>query len=96
MLQSLTVQATVILIVSENSPLLFGTAGRAKTALRKNLASPAILAGLVLMGKPGPPSSWLGKCGNPASFAGFPSAVETVEKSVLDFSTVSTARHFPS
>ena len=31
MLPSLTVEATVILIVSENFPLLFGTAGRAKT-----------------------------------------------------------------
>jgi hypothetical protein len=35
-------------------------------------------------------------CGNPALFAGFPSAVGTVGKSfwLLDFSTVSTARHF--
>jgi predicted dehydrogenase len=41
-----------------------------------------------------PPSLW--ECGNPAPFAGFPSAVETVEKSLLllDFSTVSMARHF--
>jgi len=41
-----------------------------------------------------PPSLW--ECGNPAPFAGFPSAVETVEKSLLllDFSTVSIARHF--
>jgi hypothetical protein len=44
-----------------------------------------------------PPSS-LWECGNPAPFAGFPSAVETVEKSLLllDFSTVSMARHFHS
>ena len=41
-----------------------------------------------------PPSLW--ECGNPAPFAGFPSAAETVEKSLLllDFSTVSMARHF--
>ena len=44
-----------------------------------------------------PPSS-LWECGNPAPSAGFPSAVETVEKSLLllDFSTVSMARHFHS
>jgi hypothetical protein len=43
-----------------------------------------------------PPSLW--ECGNPAPFAGFPSAVETVEKSLLflDFSPVSMARHFHS
>jgi len=74
-----------------------GTAlGREFGALRKNPTNLAILAGLIFMGKPGPPPSWLGKCGNPASFAGFPSAVETAEKSGLDFSTVSTACHFPS
>src|SRR6202521_2536724 len=66
------------------------------TALRKNLTGPAILAGLVFGGKRYPPPSWLGKCGNPASVAGFPSAVGTVEKSGLDFSTVPTARHFHS
>ena len=54
-------------------------------ALRKNLTGPAILAGLVFRGKRYPPPSWLGKCGNPASVAGFPSAVGTVEKSGLDF-----------
>src|SRR6202165_5059235 len=52
--------------------------------------------GLVFNGKRCPPPSWLGKCGNPASVAGFPSAVGTVEKSGLDFSTVPTARHFHS
>ena len=66
------------------------------SALRKNLTGPAILAGLVFRGKRYPPPSWLGKCGNPASVAGFPSAVGTVEKSGLDFSTVPTARHFHS
>src|SRR6202521_6003957 len=65
-------------------------------ALRKNLTGPAILAGLVFGGKRYPPPSWLGKCGNPVSVAGFPSAVGTVEKSGLDFSTVPTARHFHS
>ena len=42
------------------------------------------------------PSLSLWECGNPAPFAGFPSAVETVEKLLLllDFSTVSTAHHF--
>jgi hypothetical protein len=41
-----------------------------------------------------PPSLW--QCGNPAFLAGFPSAVRTVEKSLLllDFSTVSMAPHF--
>jgi len=57
---------------------------------------PAILAGLVFRGKRYPRPSWLGKCGNPASVAGFPSAAGTVEKSGLDFSTVPTACHFHS
>src|ERR1700694_3943447 len=52
--------------------------------------------GLVFNGKRCPPPLWLGKCGNPGSVAGFPSAVGTVEKSGLDFSTVPTARHFHS
>ena len=67
-----------------------------KSALRKNLTGPAILAGFAFRGKGYPPPSWLWKCGNPASVAGFPSAVETVEKLGLDFSTVSMARHFHS
>src|ERR1700730_7452630 len=65
-------------------------------ALRKNLMGPAILAGLVFRGKRYPRPSWLGKCGNPASVAGFPSAAGTVEKSGLNFSTVPTACHFHS
>jgi len=42
-----------------------------------------------------PPSS-LWKCGNPAFFAGFPSPVERVGNSLLEFSTLSTGRHFHS
>ena len=57
-------------------------------ALRKNLTESAILLGFGFLGvgvrfwvRGIQPSSSLCKCGNPASFAGFPSAGGTVEKS---------------